>query len=97
LVQHDAILGLPSATPSEQLITNNNTAEADILEVAATFAPHEYVNSVDALSFCRMSNNSTPVRRFSFVFSFMAVKNESLEPGMWNLERRWLNIPMYYV
>ena len=33
----------------------------------------------------------------SFVFSFMAVKNEPPEPGMWNLVRRWLNICMYYV
>jgi hypothetical protein len=60
LVQRDAILGLPSAPPSEHLAINNNTIQADIFEMAATFAPHEYFNSVDALSFflaeCRITS-----------------------------------------
>jgi hypothetical protein len=46
LVQQDAILGLPSATPSEHLAINNNITEANIFEMAAKFAPHEYVNGV---------------------------------------------------
>jgi hypothetical protein len=50
---------------------------------------YEYGNNSDVLPFCTTSNNSMIfVRKVSFVFSFMAIQNESLEPALSNLVRR---------